>query len=175
MSLLTVTSWLDQAVCRTAGAVVVIARQSPVLALPSGGTVSEHMQQRARDMTVRELTVQLGDQIGQLMKEEMALAKTELFASARQSVLGGGMLGAAAVIGLTCWLVMVAAAIAGIAAGLPVWAAALIVGGALGAAAGALALLGRWRLARGTPPLTMTIGSIKNELNELTARVRARR
>ena len=37
----------------------------------------------------------------------MALAKAELFASGRQSVLGGGMLGAAAVVGLTCWLVMV--------------------------------------------------------------------
>src|SRR5439155_19684 len=67
-----------------------------VLALPSGGTVSEQVQRRARDMTTRELTVELGDQPGRLMKEEIALAKAELFASGRQSVLGGGMLGAAA-------------------------------------------------------------------------------
>jgi hypothetical protein len=126
-------------------------------------------------MTTRELTTQLGEQLGQLMKEEMALAKAELFASARQSVLGGGMLSAAAMMGLTCWLVMVTAAIAGAAAGLPVWAAALIVGGALAAAAGTLALLGRRHLARGTPPLTMTIGSLKKELNDLAARVRERR
>jgi Putative Actinobacterial Holin-X, holin superfamily III len=136
--------------------------------------VSEQVQRRAQDMTTRELTAQLGDQFSQLAKEEIALARAELFASARQSMLGGGMLGAAAVVGLTCWLAMVAAAIAGIAAGLPVWAAALIVGGALGVAAAVLGLLGTRRLARGTPPLEMTIGSIKDGLNDLAARVRAR-
>lgn len=84
------------------------------------------------------------------------------------------MLGAAIVTGFTCWLVMVAAAIAGIAAGLPAWAAALIVGGVLGAAAGLLALLGIRRLARGAPPLKLTIGSIRGELSDLATRVRAR-
>lgn len=137
--------------------------------------MSEQVQRRAQDMTTRELTVQLGDQLSRLVNEEIALAKAELFASARQSVLGGGMLGAATVAGLTCWLVMVAAAVAGIAAGLPVWAAALIVGGALGATAGLLALLGMRRLARGTPPLKMTIGSIRDQLNDLATRMRARR
>lgn len=136
--------------------------------------MSEQLQRRAQDMTTRELTAQLGDQFSQLAKEQIALARAELFASARQSVLGGSMLGAAAVVGLTCWLAMVAAAIAGIATGLPVWAAALIVGGVLGAAAGILALLGRQRLARGSPPLTMTIGSIKDGLNDFATRVRAR-
>jgi hypothetical protein len=57
---------------------------------------------------------------------------------------------------------------------LPVWAAALIVGGALGVAAGVLGLLGTRRLARGTPPLEMTIGSIRDGLNDLAARMRAR-
>jgi hypothetical protein len=137
--------------------------------------MSEQVQHRAQDMTTRELTVQLGDQASRLVKEEMALAKAELSASARQSVLGGGMLGAAAVTGFTCWLVMVAAAVAGIAAGLPVWAAALIVGGALGAAAGLLALLGIRRLARGTPPLKLTIGSIRDELSDLATRLGVRR
>src|SRR5258708_6224538 len=47
-------------------------------------------------MTTGELTVQLGDQVSRLVKEEMALAKAELFASGRQSVLGGGLLAAAA-------------------------------------------------------------------------------
>ena len=137
--------------------------------------MSEQVQRRAQDMTARELTVQLGDQLSRLVKEEIALAKAELFASGRQSVLGGGMLGAAAVAGFTCWLVMVAAAVAGIAAGLPVWAAALIVSGALGAVAGLLALLGIRRLARGTPPLQLTIGSIRDELSDPATRVQARR
>jgi hypothetical protein len=64
---------------------------------------------------------------------------------------------------------MVAAAIAGIAAGLPVWASALIVGGVLGIAAGGLAMLGRSRLTRGAPPLQMTADSVRKELGQLAA------
>jgi hypothetical protein len=137
--------------------------------------VSEQVQRRTQDMTTRELTAQLGDQLTRLMRDEVALAKAEMFASARQAALGGGMLTAAAVAGATSWLAMVTAAIAGIAAGLPVWAAALITGGAFGAAAGALGLLGIRRLRRGTPPLRMTVGSIKDEVSDLVIRVRAGR
>jgi hypothetical protein len=136
--------------------------------------VSEQVQRRTQDMTTRELTGQLGDQLTRLMRDEVALAKAEMFASARQAALGGGMLTAAGVAGATCWLAMVTAAIAGIAAGLPVWAAALLVGGAFGAAAGVLALLGTRRLRRGAPSLRMTIGSIKDEVSDLATRMRVR-
>lgn len=137
--------------------------------------MSEQAQHLEKDLTTRELTVQLGDQLSRLMRDEVALAKAELFASARQSVLGGGMLTAAVIAGLTGWLAMVAAVIAGIAAGLPVWAAALIIGGALAAFAGGLAVLGVRRLAGGMPPLRMTAGTIRAEVGDLAARVRVRR
>jgi hypothetical protein len=136
---------------------------------------SEQAQRPDKDLTTRELTAQLGHQLSRLMRDEVALAKAELFASARQSVLGDGMLTAAVIAGLTSWLAMVAAAIAGIAAGLPVWAAALIIGGALAALAGGLALLGIRRLTRGLPPLRMTAGTIRAEAGDLAARVRVRR
>lgn len=137
--------------------------------------MSEQVQRRAQDMTTRELTAQLGDQLTRLMKDEVALAKAEMFASARQAALGGGMLTAAAVAGVTCWLAMVTAAIAGIAAGLPVWAAALITSGAFGVVAGVLALLGFRQLRRGTPPLRITVGSIKDEMSDLVTRVQVPR
>ncbi|HWG00981.1 MAG TPA: phage holin family protein [Trebonia sp.] len=127
-----------------------------------------------RDVPVRELTVQLGEQLQRLVREETALAKAEMFASARQAALGGGLFGAAGVVGLGAWLAMVAAAIAGIAAGLPVWASALIVGGVLGMLAGGLAMLGRKRLARGVPPLKMTADSVRKEIGELAAGGRRR-
>lgn len=137
--------------------------------------MSEQVQRPAQDMTTRELTAQLGDQVSRLVRDEIALAKAELFASGRQAVLGGGMLSAAAVLGLTSWLAMMAAAIAGIAMGLPVWASALIVSVVLATGAGGLALLGKRRLARGTPPLKMTADSIRGELSDLAARVRVGR
>jgi Putative Actinobacterial Holin-X, holin superfamily III len=137
--------------------------------------VSQITQRPAGDMSARELTAQLGEQLGRLVKDEVALVKAELFASARQSMLGGELLSVAAVVGLGAWLAMVAAAIAGIAAGLPVWAAALIVGGALGMIAGLLALLGIRRLSRGMPPLKLTLDSVKDELTGIASKVRTRR
>ncbi|HLI40162.1 MAG TPA: phage holin family protein [Streptosporangiaceae bacterium] len=134
-----------------------------------------NLQRRTEDMTARELTAHLGEQLSQLMKDEIALAKAEAFASARQVTLGGGMLGGAALTGLAGWLAMVAAAIAAIALAVPVWAACLAVGGALAALAGLLALLGARHVSRGTPPLTMTAASIRDGLHEVAARVRAAR
>jgi putative superfamily III holin-X len=135
--------------------------------------VSEQLQRPAQEKTVRELTTQLGDDLTRLVKDEITLAKAELFASSRQAVLGGGMLTGALVAGLTSWLALVAAAIAGIAAGLPVWAAALLVGVACGAGAAGLVLLGVRRLRRGTPPLQMTINSIRTGVADVASKARA--
>jgi hypothetical protein len=129
---------------------------------------SEDVQRQPRELTARELTAQLGEQLSRLLKDEIALARAELFASARQNILGGGLLATAAVLGLSAWAALVTAAIAGIAEGLPVWASALIVTAALGALAGVLALVGRGRLTGG-PPLRMTADSVRKEIGELTA------
>ncbi len=128
----------------------------------------------ADDRSARELAVRLGGQLSALVRQELALAKAELFASARQAISGGALLAAAAVLGLTGWLALVAAAIAGIASALPVWASALLIGGALVLLAAALAALGRARLAKGTPPLSMTAASVRKDIGELTGRDGAR-
>jgi hypothetical protein len=131
--------------------------------------LSEDGQRQTRDLSARELTVQLGEQLSRLLKDEIALARAEIFASARRSMLGGGLLATAALLGLSAWGGLVAAAIAGIAEGLPVWASALIIAAALGALAGLLALVGRGRLTGGVPPLRMTADSVRKEIGELTA------
>jgi Putative Actinobacterial Holin-X, holin superfamily III len=142
------------------------------LCLRSVPWVAAHGMERAdvRKQSVRDLTAHLGEQLTKLVQQELALARAELFANTRQAVLGGGLLGSAAIVGLGAWLAAVAAAIAAIAEGLPVWASALIVAVALGALASGLALLGRSRLARGAPPLSMTAASIRHEFAELTGR-----
>ena len=141
-----------------------------VFAIGTAGSRSGMERADVREQSARELTMHLGEQLTRLVRQELALARAELFANARQATLGGGLLGTAAVVGLGAWLAAVAAAIAGIAEGLPVWASALIVSVVLGSLAGGLALLGRSRLARGTPPLSMTAASIRHELAELTGR-----
>jgi Putative Actinobacterial Holin-X, holin superfamily III len=134
--------------------------------------VSEQPQRPAQDLTARELTTKLGEQLSRLMREEVALARAEMFANARQAMMGGGLFGGAALFGHTGWLVLVAAAVAGIAVVLPVWAAALIIGGALVVIAGVLAMLGRQRFKRGVPPLRMTTDTIREDVGELAGKVR---
>jgi putative superfamily III holin-X len=120
-----------------------------------------------RRLSLPELTVHLTEQVKRLLRVEVALARAELFARGRQAVLGGGLFAAAALAGLGGWLALVAAAVAGIAEALPVWASALIVGAALTAVAAALALAGRGRVRRGMPPLAVTAGSVRGNLHEL--------
>jgi hypothetical protein len=123
-----------------------------------------------RSQSLPELISSLTGQISRLVRAELALARAELLASGRQAALGGGLLTGAAVVGFTAWLVMVAAAIAGIAEGLPVWASALIIGAALVVLAGVLALIGRARLTRGMRPLPMTTDTVRKDVHELTSR-----
>ena len=98
-------------------------------------------QRSAEEPTTRELTVQLGDQMTRLVRSEVALARAELFATARRTVLGGMMLSGAGLAGVYGGIALVAMLIAAIAMGLPLWAAALVTGVALLACAGGLALL----------------------------------
>jgi peptidoglycan/LPS O-acetylase OafA/YrhL len=131
--------------------------------------VSRQADSLAEGRSVRELTVQLGSQLFQLLRDELALARAELFARARQATTGGMMAAAAALLGVTSWLAVVTAGIAGIAMVLPVWASALIVGAFLMLAAGLLALRGGRRL-RSVPPLTLTADSVRRDAAEVKAR-----
>lgn len=133
----------------------------------ANGTAGEKADE---DLTTRELTSRLGEQLSTLARTEIALAKAELFARGRQAVMGGGLFAAAGVLGLGGYLALVAAAIAGVSVALPVWASALIVGAALTALAGGLALIGRRRMTRSMPPLQMTADTVRRDLAELTGR-----
>jgi hypothetical protein len=130
-------------------------------------------QLNGHEPTIRDLTVQLGDRTSRLVREELALAKAEAMAAARQGVLGGGMFAAAALFGVTAWLALMAGAIAGIAAVLPVWAAALIIGAGLGLLGAAFAIAAGRRLSRGVPPLRMTADSLRRDVLEVKDDLRA--
>jgi predicted phage tail protein len=134
--------------------------------------MSENARRPSRDLTTGELTARLGEQLSQLVRDEIALAKAELAVSTRQAVLGAGMLGGAAVCAVAGLAVMIAAAVAAVALKLPTWAAALIVGGAFLVVAGVVALLAIRRLSRGFPPLKETTDTIRGDVTVLKSRVR---
>jgi predicted tellurium resistance membrane protein TerC len=126
-----------------------------------------------REPSASRLAAQGMVQMAGLVGQEFALAKAELRAQSRQLGIGGSLVAGAGFLGVSAWLVMLAAAVAGIAVVLPVWAAALIVGGALGLGGGAIAVFGGRRLARAMPPLPITTESVRRDLREIKEMARS--
>jgi len=111
-----------------------------------------------------QLAAELGVRTATLLGQEFALARAELRATARAAGTGATLLGAAAALGLSAWPVLLIAAVAGLAVVLPVWAAALIVFGALAVPAAVLAAIGARWLARARPLLPLTTDSLREDL-----------
>ena len=98
-----------------------------------------------------ELVHQAAEQLSRLVRDEIKLAQTELTRKARQIGKGAGLFGGSGVLAFYGTGCLLAAAVAGLALVLPVWAAALVVGGAVLALAGLAALLGSHELKQSTP------------------------
>jgi Putative Actinobacterial Holin-X, holin superfamily III len=80
-----------------------------------------------------------------LLRQEMALLKAELHEKFSRIGQGAGALGAGALVAFSGWLVLLAAAVLGLAEVLPAWAAALIVAFIVLAIGAALLLFGKNR------------------------------
>jgi len=121
--------------------------------------------------SVGELVKQAAEQLSALVRQELRLAQTEMVEKGRRASRGGSMFGAAAVLGLIGLMAFAAAAVAALSFVVSIWAAALIVGGALLAVAGILALVGRTQVGRAMPPTPVqTIGSVKADVEEIRER-----
>ncbi len=100
-----------------------------------------------------ELIRQATDQVSRLVRDEFALARTEMTAKGKRAGIGAGMLGGSglvALLGLTALLVTAGLALDLV---LPAWAAALTVAVGLLGLAGLLALVGRMRVKQAEPPI----------------------
>lgn len=103
------------------------------------------------EMSMGELVSSLSEQTSRLVREEVALASTELKEKGRHAGIGAGMFGAAGVVALFGGGALVTTFIALLALAMDVWAAALIVTVVLFALAAVLALTGKKQVAQATP------------------------
>jgi hypothetical protein len=118
-----------------------------------------------------ELIKQASEQISALVRAEMRLALAEMKDKGRHAGVGAGLFGGAGLIALYGTAALVVAVTAALALVLPVWAAALIVGVALLALAGALGLTGRRQLGQAVPPVPeQAIESVEQDINEIKER-----
>ncbi|MER6013128.1 phage holin family protein [Streptomyces bluensis] len=131
---------------------------------PARPTAAEHH-------SVGELVGQATEQLSTLARQELALAKEELAAKGRRAGRGGGLLGTAGAFGYVGLMALAGAAVAALALVLPVWAAALIVAGALFVIAAVLAATGRAQLRRATPATpAQAIDSLRADVEEIKGR-----
>ena len=126
--------------------------------------------------SVAELVKQLSEQSTRLARQEVELAKAELGQKATQAGIGLGMFGGAGTFAFYAFGAVVAAAILGLATAVAAWAAALIVAVILVAAAAALALQGKQRVDRATPPVPeQATDSLKEDVQTVRSHAQAGR
>ncbi|MEU0398571.1 phage holin family protein [Streptomyces sp. NPDC006208] len=118
-----------------------------------------------------ELISRASQQITQLVREEMELARAEMTQKGKRFGLGGGLFGGAGLVAVLGLQALVATAIIALALVLPWWAAALIVTGVLFLIAAVLAAMGRKNIKRATPPPPQqTVDSVKRDVEEIKER-----
>jgi Putative Actinobacterial Holin-X, holin superfamily III len=115
------------------------------------------------DRRVASLLSDLANQIGTLVRQEVALFKAELLEKLGMIGRGAGAIAAGALIALSGWLALVAAAILGLAIVLAPWLAALIVGFVLIGIGGAVLYFGKSRFDSDALAMRRTLGSLRED------------
>jgi hypothetical protein len=123
--------------------------------------------------SVGQLVQQASRQLTDLVRAEMRLAQTEMTQKGKRFGTGGGMLAAAGVFGFLALATLIGAAVAAIAMELPLWASALIIGGALLLITAVMALVGRAMIRKATPAAPRrTMASMRTDVAEIKERTR---
>jgi uncharacterized membrane protein YqjE len=122
-----------------------------------------------RKKSVFALIAEIPTLVTDLVQREIELVKTELIVKFKALGVGAGIIAAALLVLLAMLGVLLTALIFALTlTGLPGWAAALIVAGALLIIAVILGLIGYRILKRGVPPLpTESIESIKRDIRAI--------
>lgn len=121
--------------------------------------------------SVGELVGQATEQLSQLVRQEVRLAKEELTEKGRRAGRGGGLLGAAGAVAYVGLMALAGTGVAALSLALPVWASALIVAAVLFVVASMLGAVGRGQLRRATPPLPeRTLNSVRADVDEIKER-----
>lgn len=138
---------------------------------PSTDRQAPASSSRPPDQDIGELVKQATEQMSELVRSELRLAKAEITEKGRHAGMGVGLFGGAGLVALYGAGALVAVAIAALALVLPVWAAALIVAAALFVLAGVLAATGRRQTKQVTPPVPeQAIEGVRRDVTEVKGR-----
>jgi fatty acid desaturase len=123
------------------------------------------MQQRKDDRSLGELFGDLARETGTLVRQEVELAKTEMGQKAARVGREVGFLAAGGLVAYAGFLVLLFALLAGlVAAGVPTWLAALIVGAVVAIVGYLLVQRGLSAVRRTSLAPTQTIETLKEDV-----------
>ena len=130
-------------------------------------------QSVAQERSTGELVKQMAEQVSVLVKDELKLAQLEMSRKGKEAGSGIGMMGGGGLIALYGVGCLIACAIIAISGQVAAWLAALIVGAALLAVAAVVALAGKSRMKKATPPMPKeAVDSIKTDVEQIKERAR---
>ncbi|PZS38282.1 MAG: hypothetical protein DLM62_14655 [Pseudonocardiales bacterium] len=136
-------------------------------------TIREQGPTSGADASVGQLVEQLSAQISALVRDEMALATSEMKRKGAQAGIGIGIGGAGAVVALLGLGALVAAAILGLAVVLAAWLAALIIGVVLLVVAAVASAAGIMQVRNSAPPVPeKAVQSTKQDIETVKESVR---
>ncbi len=130
---------------------------------------------READKPFPALLRELGDEIGTLVRQEIALAKVELTEKLKPAEAAAGMFSGTLVLALGAFGALTTFLIAGIAAlGVPVWLSALIVTIVYGIVAFVLAQTGKKKMKEATPLVPeQTAQTVKEDIEWAKTRAKS--
>jgi len=116
------------------------------------------------EASTAELITRASEQVSQLIRDELALARTELASAGKRVGIGAGLLGSAGTLALYGLATLVATAVLGLAEPLDPWLAALIVAVVLFVAAGIAALIGSKQVSKAVKVPGERVESVKTDV-----------
>ena len=112
------------------------------------------------------------DSLQSIFRYELRLARQEMSEKLRKSTKAGIFLGGAAVMGFFSAACIIGTCIVALSIVLPVWLSLLVIGVALGAAAGGAFILGRMALEEVDPVPQQTVETMKDNIDWIKNRTR---
>ena len=127
-----------------------------------------------RERSLGELFGKLSNETSTLIRQEMALARAEMTEKGKEAGKGAGLFGGAGAVGLLGAGAITAGIILLLDLAIAAWLAAIIVGLVYAGIAAVLALQGRDRLKRATPPVPeQTVDTVKEDVAWAKTRARS--
>jgi hypothetical protein len=136
----------------------------------------KHVDNELRERPLGEVAKALTRDVSLLVRQEIDLAKAEMAEKGRTAAPGLGMFGGAGIVALCAAGALTAFLVLVFSVFLPEWAAALIVGAVLAAAAYVLVRQGKERVAdAGKPVPEQTIETVKEDVEWVKTRATSAR